>query len=218
MQVSHPRHFRILNRCVEIANEPGAPPAVTHVYASVLKEPLETYLATSEAFVVKSDAWRKENGEALKALENFVGTFETGRSALAAMHPDETLPDPLKSAPTDTDKGSAIEGLLHSVEKHKPEPWAEALLSGEFGTKAPLVVAEIDQAVQASKDLTAACDARAAAFGQSYEKFLAFKRVVRSAFGPTSKQYHRIHVHTRAEADDAQPVDAAIPALPATPL
>lgn len=203
MPIAHSHLCRLLNRCTEVANEPDAPPVVVQVYANVLKDPLAAYLAKATAFVAKNDAWRKENSEALQALKGFDVVYNTARAGLVAVHPNETVPDTLKSAHTDTDKGMAIEELLHAVEKHKAEPWAEALLSGEFGMKAPVVVTEIDQAVQASKELAAACDARAAAFGQSYEKFLAFKRVVRSAFGPKSKQYHRIHVHTRAEADDA---------------
>jgi len=53
-------------------------------------------------------------------------------------------------------------------------------------------------------------DARAAAYGLAYEKYLAFKRVVRDAYGPSSKQYPRIHV--RARETDPTP-----PAPPVTP-
>jgi hypothetical protein len=39
-------------------------------------------------------------------------------------------------------------------------------------------------------------------YGSAYEKYLGFKRVVRDALGPGSKQYKRIHMRAAAAAAD----------------
>ena len=75
-------------------------------------------------------------------------------------------------------------------------------MAGPLGTKGPDVVRNIEEAIAASKKLSEAKEKRAEAYGPTYDAFLRFKRVVRSALGPSSKQYRRIH--GRAAARDTE--------------
>jgi hypothetical protein len=118
------------------------------------------------------------------------------------------LPDTLKAQRTDTDQVDAIEDLVAIVDEHAGEPWAEVIASGEFGQKAPQTIKEIHEAIEANKGLSEARTARAAAYGPAYEAYLKFKRVVRDALGPASKQYKRIHFRDASTSakEEAKPV------------
>ena len=104
--------------------------------------------------------------------------------------------------PTDVEKTHAIEELIDKVDDHTGQAWADDILAGPLGTKGPDVVRNIEEAIAASKNLSEAREKRAEAYGPTYDAFLRFKRVVRSALGPSSKQYRRIH--GRAAARDTE--------------
>ena len=129
-----------------------------------------------------------------------VGVYTT--DTVRAYVPTLIVPDTLKRQPTDTDKVSAVEDLLDAIDDHVGEKWADEALSGEFGTMAPKFIKEMSESITASKSLSAARETRASAYGPAYEKYLAFKRVVREAHGPTSKEYQRIHLRAKTAADD----------------
>jgi len=212
MMINHPRHYRTLKRCEEIAAEPNAPAAVKQVFNDLLRAPARDYLRLFDAYLDAESAWRKEHAQAAAVLEALDPIYRTARSMVAAYLPSEVLPDTLKVASTDTDKVTAVEALLHVLESRTADTWAHDLLTGDFGTKAPAVINELNASIAASKSLSAARDARANAYGLSYERYLAFKRVVRDAFGDKSNEYHRIHTRTRSEHGEQAPS----PVAPAT--
>ena len=114
---------------------------------------------------------------------------------------------------------NAIEKLLDVLDEHVGQPWADDLIQGEFGTKGAKAVKELNESIAANKALNKAQMARAQAYGPAYEKYLRFKRVVRDALGPSSKQYRRIHLRASSgdvEGDSAPPASAGAPA-PASP-
>ena len=105
--------------------------------------------------------------------------------------------------------------LTHPLALCAYTEWADNLLKGPFGVQAPLVIKEIAESVEANKDLSKAREARAKAYGPAYEHYLAFKRVVREAYGPTSKEYKRIHIASSKgaaeEGEDAPPPGGGSP-------
>jgi hypothetical protein len=120
--------------------------------------------------------------------------------------PHLVLPETLKSVRTDTDKMDAIESLQEVLEANGAAGWAQDLLGGDFGRLAPDTIREIDEAIQVDASLAAARRARAQAFGPAHEAYLSFKRLVRAACGPTSRDYRRIHIRSmEAEEPSAEP-------------
>ena len=184
---------RHLKRSKEIAEEAGMNASVVRVYNEVLKPYSDTYLPLDTAVAKAESAWAKENGEALEGVLLLDEPFRTARSTALAFDPTLVLPETLKAKTTDTDRVTAIESLIDVVDDHVGAPWADEILAGELGTKAPTVVREINEAIAANKGVSAARQARAEAFGPTYDRFLRFKRVVRDALGPSSPQYRRIH-------------------------
>ncbi len=71
--------------------------------------------------------------------------------------------------------------------------------------------ADAKEAIDANKALAKAKTDRATAYAPTYEKFLRFKQVVRNAYGPSSKQYKRIHLRQAAGGTSAEPPAAPSP-------
>jgi hypothetical protein len=222
--IDYDRFVRVLTRCVELGADATLPPILGHVYKETAEGPITAFLAANKAVDTAMTAYSKENREALRALSDLDGPYRVARSAVLAMVPETVLPDTLKSYPTDTDKLNAIERLLDIVDDHAGKPWADTLLQGELGQKAPKTVKELTEAIAANKELGQVTMARAAAYGPAYEVYLRFKRVVRDTRGPGSKEYRRIHLRAspgaagkdEAPANDT-PEDDAAPGEPATP-
>ena len=194
MQIDYGRFNRVVSRCVEVADEPDADPIVVSVFKEKFAAQATSYLAIDLAVSDAMTAFAKENREALDALGALDGPYRVARSAVAAVLPGTELPDTLKSQPTDTDQLNAITRLLDIIDDHSDKAWADALLKGEFGTKAPKTLLELSESIAANKGLSKAKSDRAAAYGPTYELYLGFKLVVRNAYGPGSKQYRRIHL------------------------
>jgi len=192
--IAYERFARVITRCIEITNETDANPVVAGVFKETLANPAAAYLATDTAISTALTAFAKENREALAALASLDAPYRVARAAISAVLPGTDLPDTLKSLPTDTDQLNAITRMVDVIDDHIGKPWADALLTGEFGTKAPKTIQELEQSIAANKGLSKAKNDRAVAYGPTYELYLAFKRVVRNAYGPGSKQYRRIHL------------------------
>jgi ribonuclease D len=193
--IAYDRFARVVTRCIEIANETDANPVVVGVFKETFEKPATAYLATDTAISTAMTAFAKENREALAALAlPRRALSRMARAAISAVLPGTDLPDTLKSLPTDTDQLNAITRMVDVIDDHIGKAWADALLTGEFGTKAPKTIQELEQSIAANKGLSKAKNDRAAAYGPTYELYLAFKRVVRNAYGPGSKQYRRIHL------------------------
>lgn len=195
---------RFLQRSQEIAAEPDMHESVTLVYQEVLKPHLEAYLPLHGAVTKAVSDWAKENKEATEAVDALDAPFRTARSVVLAFEPTIILPETLKSQPTDTNKIDAVETLIDTVDDHIGTPWADQILAGEIGTKGPVVIREINEAIAANKGVSDARTARAKAYGPTYERFLRFKRVVRDALGPSSPQYRRIHGRAAAKPEPGE--------------
>ena len=203
--IDYARLDRVLTRCAEIAVEAGMKQSVVRVYNDVLEASADTFRAAHVAVTKAESAFAKENKEALDALDALDKPYREARSVVRAFVPTVKLPDTLRVLKVDTDKLNAIEALLDAIDDHTGEAWADELLAGEFGQKAPVTGKELNEAIAANKALAEARDARAQAYGPAYERYLRFKRVVRDALGATSKQYKRIHVRGPNAADDEEP-------------
>ena len=216
--IDHSRFVRILERCSEIAKQSGLQPIVAVTYNDSLKSAADAFRAAHAAVAKKEMAWGKENGQALEALRSFDRAYTTARAAAKAFVPAPRVPETLKSLPTDTDKKLAVETLLDVIDDHPQETWAKTLLEGEFGLRAPVVVKELEEAIEANKQLSAARTERAKLYGPAYEKYLPFKRVVRSACGSTSREYQRIHLRGSGTIeDDDAPKPSPTPNAPTPP-
>jgi phosphotransferase system HPr-like phosphotransfer protein len=192
--IDYARFTRTLNRCEEIAGEPGMKASVVLTYTQVLEAASGVYRTADDGVTKAASAFAKENKEAHAALAALDGPYREARSMAAAFVTGIKLPDTLKVQATDTDKVDAIESLLSIVDDHQGEAWADLVLKGDLGAKGQATILEINEAIEANKGLSEARSVRAAAFGPAYEQYLKFKRVVRDALGAKSKQYKRIHV------------------------
>lgn len=207
MSIDYERLMRCLYRCKEIADEDGMSPVIAAVYKEALEGPATAFLSADAALVKATVAHEKGRKEARTALAKLDAPYRVARSAVRALRPEtaKELPDTLKSLPTDTDQLNAITKLLGIVGDYAGSPWADAILSGAFGVMAAATIKEINEEITANKALSAAKAARAAAYGPAYEKFIGFKRVVRNACGPGSKQYKRLHLRASSGAGDEAP-------------
>jgi hypothetical protein len=217
--IDYERFVRILSRCMELAADSKQPQIIGLVYKETTEAPVAAFLAADKAVTTATGAFAKEQHEALKALDDMDTPYRVARSAVLAVLPDTVLPDTLKKRPTDTDKLNAIEGLLDVVDDHVGKGWADELLNGEFGQKAAQTVKELNEAIAANKDLGKVIAARATAYGPAYEAYLRFKRVVRDALGPSSKEYRRIHLRASpgAAANGEVPAGETPPENPVAP-
>jgi hypothetical protein len=203
--MNHIHLRRAMKRAKEIASEKDVHAAVVEVFKSVVEQPADAYLTAFTKLEDAEDAMHKETREAQQALDAFKQIYATCRSVLRAHKPDNKLPARLDACPTDTDKVTAVERMLHVLEGYKTEKWAQDQLAGDFGTNAPKVIKEVQEAIDANKAVSAARDDRASTSGLAYEKLIAFKRVVRDACGPSSKQYTRIHIRRGASEEEEEP-------------
>lgn len=203
--IDYGRLDRTLARCEEVAGEPGAHAVIARVWSDVLKPAAKAFRDAHGEITEKESAQKKEAREARDALSALDRPYRSARATVLAFLPHMKLPETLKVQPTDTDKQIAIEGLLDVIDEHVGNAaWAADLAETEFGKLAPAALKELNEAIAADKDLAAAREARAAAFGPAYEKYLAFKRVVRETQGNKSKQYKRIHVRVSVSAPEGE--------------
>lgn len=194
--------FRLLSRAAEISAEPSMNAGVVSVYNGVLKPAADAFQKAHYDVADAAGANGKESREAGEAFAGLDAHYKVARSVVLAFVPEAVLPKTLGALKTDTDKLNAIERLLDVLNDHAGEAWADQILSGDFGTLGAQAVKELDESIAANKALAKARDVRAEALGPAYEKFIAWKRVVRAALGSTSKQYKRIHVRSGPFVDD----------------
>jgi hypothetical protein len=210
MTIDYVRFGRILRRCQEVGTEAQVKAIVKLVWDDLFKLHALAFLDAHDLLIKTEGDFNKENKEALQAIAGIDQAYRVARAALAAYQSNLKLPDTLKALPTDTDRVGALENLLHRLEERQAEPWALELLTGEFGTLAPQAIRETNEAIGANKALAKARDARSQAYGVAYERYLAFKRVVREAYGSTSKQYKRIHLRLVGPAEGDEPAPAPV--------
>ncbi len=207
--IDYPRFARLLIRTGEIAAGANMKPEVVQTYDQVLKAIAASYLALDKDVTKAETAFAKENRERLEALADLDGPFRTARAVVAAHVEGTVVPETLKTQPTDTEKVKAIEDLIDAIDDYVGQPWADALLSGEFGTKAPVTVKEIKEAMAANTALSKAAQKRAEGYGPAHGAFIKFKAVVRNALGPKSIEYRRIHLRSVDDAEVAKKKDEA---------
>lgn len=94
------------------------------------------------------------------------------------------------------------------VESNGTQGWAQDLVATGFPTVAADGVREVEEAIDADASLAVARNARMEAYAPARDAFLSFKRVVRTACGSKSREYHRIHVRS---AESAEPVEPRVP-------
>lgn len=207
-QLNYGRFYRALVRCKDLGTSPTVKPLVAKIYASSAKEPIETFIDLQSSIDQKQSAASKEDKEAQQALAAIDAPYKSARAAALAMVPTLVIPDTLKRQPTLTDKVIAVEKLLDIVDDYVGQPWADEVLSGEFGQLAPKVIQEINESLDADVTLSGAKAARAAGYGPAYESYLAFKRVVRAQYGASSLEYRRIHIRESAPSNEEEGEEA----------
>lgn len=201
-ELDYDRLLRVLTRARELGEVAGGNASVRLAFTDLLNAPAGVYVAAHGALVTAESTGKKESSEAAKALADFDLPYSLARMVVRAYLPSEVLPDTLKALPTDTDRKNAIVKVRNVLEEHSSAPWAQTLLTGDFGTKANDVIREVSEWITANGTLDAAVKARAAAYGPAYEQYLSFKGIVRQAHGASSQQYQRIHIRGRRDATD----------------
>lgn len=203
MDINFPLMARLLERCAELRALRDVDPNVAMVYDQLLLAAATEFLAAHDALPAAEEAAAKEGREARAALEKIDQPYAVARSVSRAFTPDISLPDSLKAYKTDTDKKNAIQTLRNELDRRdETETWAANLLAGPFGVLAPEVIREVNEWIASNVDLSKAKNRRAQAFGPAYERFVDFKDVVRQVYGPSSREYRRIHLRNNDPAED----------------
>ena len=208
MEIDYSTFFRVLTRAEEVATEPDVKPSVKRVYDERTHASAMDFRTAHESLATAETSAAKEGAEGRAALKAIDGPYRTARAVAFSYVPTLLLPSTLKQQPTDTDKMNAIRSLLRELDdRDESEPWAAEQLAGDFGRLAPDTIREIEEWIQANKDLQRARDARIASVGLAHERFVAFKDVVRQAYGSKSRQYKRIHLRSAADDPDPTPTE-----------
>ena len=208
LDIDYSTFDRLLTRAEEIVNEPDVNRSVKRVFDERLREPGAAFRAAHAGLTAVETRARKEGAEGRASLAAIDAPYRIARAVAFSYVPTLLLPVTLKKQPTDTDKMNAIGGLLRVLdERDETDGWAADQLAGDFGRLAPDTIREIEEWIQANKDLQRARDARVATAAPAYERFIAFKDVVRQAYGSKSKQYKRIHVRAAAAETEADPTE-----------
>jgi hypothetical protein len=195
---------RVLLRSEEIVAEPAMSSTVTNIYDDVLKSKAEAYRIAFDTIAVAESKHRQAKLEASVALKMFDNPYKAARASVMAVDPTRVLPATLSAQGTDTDTLYAIKTLVKAIKEYIGQTWADGLLSGEFGAASADVMTKLSASILANKAFAEAVTARAEAFDPAYTAFMAFKRVVRYALGPKSKQYKRLHIRSTKSAGEAE--------------
>ncbi|MCC6557212.1 MAG: hypothetical protein IT372_30030 [Polyangiaceae bacterium] len=187
----------------EIVIEMGAPQVLVDVYEKTAGQPFQAFtdsMASVKAATERVKAAEKGKTSKLAEMDKL---FRTGRSAVAAVVPGTVLPDTLKVQPTDTDRRNAIQELVSTVQKHAGEGWADNLMSGEFGQKAPAALETLNEYIAAANALQKAKADRLTAFEPAWGAFVKFRRLVRDTLGSSSRQYRGLRPRGAGKSEDA---------------
>lgn len=196
--------YRLLNRSAEIAAQKDMHSGVVYVYTNLLAAPAEEFRQAYDAMTAAESNRSTEKrrfGEAVLVLDKH---YKVARSVLLAFAPEIVLPDTLKAQRTDTDKVHAAGRLLEALTPFVGQAWADEMRTGAFGTLTKALQSEHTETLAAESAFAKVREERLAAFEPAYEQFLAFKRVVRDALGPKSKQYRRIHIRAKPNATETE--------------
>lgn len=215
--IDFPRFHRVLLRSAEIAAEEGMKKSVVRVYNDVLKDASERFRRAHWDVQQGQTAYGELSTSAARLLAAIDAPYREARSVVLAFLPAAELPHTLKVEPTDTDKQNAIASLLKVLESNAGKAWADELKVDDFGKQAPGALVVLGDAIEANKALSDARHERAISYGEAYERYLRFKRVVRDALGQKSKHYKRIHIRGTHTDEQSTPVTApAAATAPAT--
>lgn len=203
MNITYDLLGRMLERSEELFQDAELPSLLKTLYKNRLEGATLAYRTADRALEEAENAAAKERTEVKRALEGITQPYRFVRALVTGHAPDFVLPEGLGTLRTDTDKKLAIESLLHRIDASAGEAWADELAKSEFAERAPSVIREIEEDVQARAALSRAIEARAAAFGPAVEAFTSFRAAVRAGCGPTSRFYRRIApLGSRALAGD----------------
>lgn len=199
MTIDHMRMVRVLIRCGDLATPADVDPSVRRVYQEKLASFARTYLGANTALASAETNAKEERREAIAALEVIEAPYMKARAVAVVYVPELSVPDTLKTCPTDTDRVIAIQSLRDTLDDFDDEPgWAQDLTNpadpNSFGALADTAIREINEGVGADSAVEKARRERAAAYGPAYEAYLGFKNVVRNTYGRSSIQYRRIHI------------------------
>lgn len=208
-RITNDHMYRLITRAHEVATEPGMSPVVKCVYDDVLAGDGTAYCNRHEAFKKAEGIARAAKQKVDRMLAVYDPVYREARSAAFAYYPAVTLPDTLKTQPTDTDRVNAVTDLSKFVHSHAGEKWAQAVLNGPFGTLSPKFVAELKESIAANKALVTAQGERAAAYQDAYDKYLRFKQVVQDSLGASSPQYRRLKVRAKPKPHEEDAEEAA---------
>jgi hypothetical protein len=185
--------LRLVMRSGEVATTPGMAEEVTQVYSDVLAPAGAVFCTSHEAVAIAQTQAAKKALAVEGLLAEFDAVYRAARSVVLAYEPATTLPDTLKAQPTYTDALCALTTLVKVVKVHAGETWADKLSAGRFGTLAPKVEMGLTESISAGNVLAVARQQRANAYVAAYDRYLAFKRVVRDALGSSSVYYRKLN-------------------------
>jgi hypothetical protein len=222
-RIRFPLLVRLLLRAAEIAEEQGMAKEVTRVYSDVLAPVAVPFCKLHDAVVLAETTVTQKGIQVARSQDVFDPVYRGTRSVVLAFAPGTVLPDTLKVQPTDTDVLYGLATLVSIVKARAGEPWADELMEGQFGTVGAELEAALKESIAARKALAAARQQRVNAYGPAYDRYMAFKHVVRDVLGTSSVQYRRLHPRAAVPkeiepAEEAAPESGVMPSTKAAPV
>lgn len=217
MSIDQDLLYRLVTRCGEIAGEPGMVPSVTLVYSKSAAAPMAAYVAAYEAVAPKTTARTQAQEDVARLLGALEKPYREARTLALSFVEGVVLPETLRSAATDTDRGNAIRALQRLLDDHKAEDWVVLVNAGAFAAAAPPALEALRASTAASTALSVAETKRAEAFEPAYQAVITMKSVVRDGLGRNTAQYRSLRIPRSGAAKQAtaKATTAKAPAKPA---
>jgi hypothetical protein len=195
---------QVLDRCAETRSSTTVP-LVVSTYDGVLAPKVTAFKSAVQAAKEAKTSLAVARIARVAAVRGFERLYLAVKAVIGLHVEGEELPGALSTQPTDTDTKLAIQAALDILNGHHGESWADAIVSGDFGTQAPDVIAKVTAAIEAAAQSYAAQVAARGAFDAVYPAYLGYKQVVRHMMGSSSPDYRRINVRGKTAAAEPTP-------------
>ena len=185
MGIDQQRFDQLLQRCAELAAEVSV---VHGAWEEHLRRAAENWQAAHWQVQRLERSHLRADPAQLEALQP---AYQTARrmalrnlddlsiaAALDSQQPQQSLYD--------------VHELMESARQYQPEPWALAVLRGEFGRQATRILQPAWKAMQADRALRSAIEQREHLRIEANEGYQAFRRAVRAILGSQSEAARRI--------------------------
>lgn len=179
-----------LRVAADLAAQPDLPPALAAV-RPLLTQASEAFAAADAAVRDAVEVWKKEAPEAAQAIAALAPVYDDARDVARAHLPGLVDDGVASSHTTAQETIEAAEALADVFSEQAEEEWASTLGPMLEATLAA-AIQEVDEKARAGESEQRARAQRASAADTAWEELMRFRRLVRRAYGSSSRQYQSL--------------------------